>query len=246
MATQHDDHLTTEQVAAFIDKQLSPQEQTTWNAHLQTCKDCQSRAAAMRQTVALLHSLPQPQVPRSFALPTNVTYLQERPQQEESATTNGRRNRPPGNYYVRRSLRALSTIVAVIGFVFILSSFSFAAFHGSSASNTSTTSSGQAPFSGTAKTPREVMPRGSSPGNCEQYGSPAATCNASRGTAQPSPPVVATPTTSQPANGNNEASEPPGVSGIDLNTPQGHLELGSALLLLGVFGFVLTRRKRVS
>src|SRR6266568_3115535 len=62
-------HLTTEELSAFLDEQLSSQERTTIEAHLQTCERCQHELASLRQTVALLRALPQPALPRSFVLP---------------------------------------------------------------------------------------------------------------------------------------------------------------------------------
>src|SRR5436309_2497563 len=77
---KHDDrHLTTTQLSALIDKQLSAQELALCKAHLQSCQQCQSALAGLQQTVALLQAMPEPALPRSFALPAGVTYLQERP-----------------------------------------------------------------------------------------------------------------------------------------------------------------------
>ncbi|OLC62163.1 MAG: hypothetical protein AUH89_01630 [Ktedonobacter sp. 13_1_40CM_4_52_4] len=114
--TDRDQHLTTEQLSAFLDRQLSPAEQAVCNAHIESCQQCQGALASLRQTVALLRSMPQPSVPRSFALPTGVTYLQEPAVRQRE--TNSRRRWP---YYVQRSLRAMSVIAAVIGFIFLLS-----------------------------------------------------------------------------------------------------------------------------
>ena len=69
MAKQ-EQHLTTARLSALIDGQLSPEEQTQSETHLQSCPVCQQQLAELRQTVALLHALPQPPLPRSFVLPT--------------------------------------------------------------------------------------------------------------------------------------------------------------------------------
>ncbi|HLX39760.1 MAG TPA: zf-HC2 domain-containing protein, partial [Ktedonobacteraceae bacterium] len=79
MAQHNDRHLTTEQLSAFIDKQLAAEEQAACTAHLQTCQQCQQALAALRQTVMLLKALPQPALPRSFVLPTNLIVMPQRP-----------------------------------------------------------------------------------------------------------------------------------------------------------------------
>ena len=72
MAQIHDEHLTTEQLSASFDKQLSPQEQAVFDAHISTCQQCQSKLSDLRLTAALLHALPEEEVPRSFVLPTSI------------------------------------------------------------------------------------------------------------------------------------------------------------------------------
>ncbi|TMD29929.1 MAG: hypothetical protein E6J04_13720, partial [Chloroflexi bacterium] len=47
-----DRHLTTEQLSAFLDAQLSPAEQVEYNAHIESCQRCQGALASLRQTVA--------------------------------------------------------------------------------------------------------------------------------------------------------------------------------------------------
>ncbi len=70
---QHNEHPTIEQLSALLDQQLAPQEQATCDAHLRTCQQCQHTLLNLRQTVALLHALPKPELPRSFVLPAPVT-----------------------------------------------------------------------------------------------------------------------------------------------------------------------------
>src|SRR5579864_8265860 len=73
MRVTQQEHLTTEQLSAFLDKQLTPQEQAFFDAHLQSCQRCQHVLAELRGTVALLHAMPQPPLPRSFTLPVGIT-----------------------------------------------------------------------------------------------------------------------------------------------------------------------------
>ncbi len=72
MAQLHDEHLTTEQLSAFFDKQLSAGEQTVFDAHLSTCQQCQQNLSDMRLTIALLRAIPEEEVPRSFVLPSRL------------------------------------------------------------------------------------------------------------------------------------------------------------------------------
>ncbi|HLX39439.1 MAG TPA: zf-HC2 domain-containing protein [Ktedonobacteraceae bacterium] len=255
---QDDRHLTTEQLSALLDKQLSSQEQAEFNAHLQVCQQCQKALADLRQTVTLLHALPQPVLPRSFVLPaTQATPSMAANIQDEQRhhghpvhlTSITRRRR---TYHVgaitRQSVRVLSTIAAIIGIVFILSSFLVSNQHG--ITTASTTSS-----SGTVHSPATSEPRingHSTPGQGVQ----GTTCNqSSPGTL---PCDAHTPSTTSPLqkptaigsgngtpqvisrNSQNQTQSPP----IDLNSPQVHLGLGAVLLLIGILGVVLTRKRR--
>src|SRR5712692_8406506 len=101
------------------------EEEAICRVHLQTCEQCQERLAGLQQTSALLRAMPQLEVPRSFALPTGVRYLQDRPERQEAeqeevgVSPPARRRR--WTYYLQRSLRATSTIAAVVGLAFLLS-----------------------------------------------------------------------------------------------------------------------------
>jgi len=57
---QENHHLTTEQLSAHLDGQLSDLEQSQLEAHLKTCEWCQQALTDLRRTVALLHALPRP------------------------------------------------------------------------------------------------------------------------------------------------------------------------------------------
>jgi hypothetical protein len=76
----------------------------------------------LQQTVNLLRSLPQLEIPRSFALPADVQIPSDRNKQQwvkDSTATSPRRLPTP----LRRTLRAVSALAAVIGLFFALSSF---------------------------------------------------------------------------------------------------------------------------
>lgn len=259
----NDRHLTTEQLSALLDNQLPADEQATYEAHLNTCRQCQRAMANLRQTVALLHALPQPPLPRSFTLPASMGVAQDQMEQPEQlrqlrpvpALASRRRDRSDNRraYAVRRTVRAISTIAAVIGLVFLLSSFVTSLPHGGGASSTTSsgTSNGGASSGtsmGTHQAQGATSPHYQTPVNqCASHAPTPGACHAA--TTGPTPtttPVpLPTPTPTQTAGQNspydqtNQANAPP-----DLNSPQAHLAYGAVLLLIGLLGVALTRRKR--
>lgn len=62
-------HLTTEQLSASLDGQLSEREARLVEAHLADCSACQRELAELRQTVALLQAIPAAIPRRSFRVP---------------------------------------------------------------------------------------------------------------------------------------------------------------------------------
>ncbi len=238
--TDKDRHLTTEQLSAYLDRQLSQAEQAACKAHIESCQQCQGALAGLRQTVALLRSMPQPPVPRSFALPTGVTYLQE-PAARQVEPAHPRRRWP---IYVRRSLRAMSTIAAVIGFIFLLSGILPLLMHGGGA--TTATSSTAAPASGNA-----TQPQLQATNNAAATTGPAKPATNDKTTPGRSPTPGKTPTgaTASPAvadhqNNQTTSQAPPAPPIIDLNDPLVRQEVGFTLLILGVVGVLVTRRWR--
>lgn len=237
---QSTNHLTTEQLSALLDARLDPREQAACDAHLQTCAQCRAALADLRRTVVLLRALPAPELPRSFALPTNVTYLQERLQREPVALDTPshpslpaiRQRRPVP---LRRPVRVLSALVAVAALFFLLPGLLGVLPHlnGTSASNTSS-SAGSIPASVPQHTPEKIGPR-STPAKPEQL-SPA-------GTTAPAPTATATPGASQHTS-TTTPHTPLSLPIIDLGTPQGQLEVGSGLLILGIAGLFVTRRRK--
>ena len=249
MAQDNDRHLTTEQLSALLDKQLPVDEQAAYEAHLNTCRQCQRAMANLRQTVALLHALPQPTLPRSFTLPASAGYAPEEQEEREivrplrPVTTTARRGSDNRRaYIVRRTVRAISTIAAVIGLVFLLSSFVASLPHGggSSASTISAgTTNGASSSAGTlGPHAATTSPHSMTPNNqCDKNKASTSPCSVRTPiTPTPTPAPTSTP---QTAGQNVQANAPP-----DLNSPQAHLAYGAVLLLLGILGVALTRRKR--
>ena len=242
MAKHNEKHLATEQLSAFIDQDLSPEEQAVCESHLQGCQQCQNALASLRQTVILLRALPQPQLPRSFVLPLGVAYLQERAADEgqeqrevvePTPINNGRRPKPrnPWLNNLRRTTRAASMIAAVIGLIFLLSS-GILGFHGGGASSTGNTPSATGLSGHSTNGVQSATPtvRGIAP---HAQSSVPATTDRTKTTATVSPTQV-----SGQQQGQNISPLP------DIGTGSGRLDIGFFLLILGIVGFLLTQIRR--
>lgn len=247
--TDRDRHLTTEELSAFLDRRLSPTEQEACKAHLESCQQCQRALASLQQTVSLLRAMPQPTVPRSFALSPRVTYLQEPAARQVEPTKPVARRRWP--YYAQRSLRALSTIAAIIGFIFLLSGVlpllhSGAGITSSTSSGNQTESKPQATHTSATLNPDQkatanAVKPAPTPGNPGTPGAPSTPSTPH--TSQPgSTPAVAVKTP-QAQHSNNTQKQIQAPPSIDLNIPLTRQELGLALLIIGIIGILITRRR---
>lgn len=252
-------HLTTEQLSALLDREASAEEQAQWQAHVSTCPQCQQALTALRQTVAMLHALPQPTLPRSFVLP--VESAEPQPALPRSFALPMAASAPislPGaaapipiratrrrlNPYVRGVLRTVSALAAMIGVVFFLSGvLPSLRFGGGGTSSTAATSSGYAEpsssgngvttQSGTVKSPTAVSQHASS-------SRATATATAVVKALQPSSP------NDQGSNNSNQSGPSLGFTFLifNLSTPAGRVGLGMILVILGGMGFVLFKRSR--
>jgi hypothetical protein len=234
-------HLTTEQLSAFLDREASAEEQAQWEAHLSTCPQCQRALTALRQTVAMLHALPQPTLPRSFVLSVEAAEPSAKP--VVVAPTPIRPTRRRVNPYVRGVLRTVSALAAMIGVVFFLSGVLPALVHGgatSTSSSATTGSSVSAPKNGS--TQASAGTKAPTVEGAHTF-SPQATATATA-TAQ----VEAQPpnTSDQPFDGTSQPSPSPGATFLifNLSTPAGRVGLGMLLVLLGGMGWILFRRSR--
>ncbi|HEY7347698.1 MAG TPA: zf-HC2 domain-containing protein [Ktedonobacterales bacterium] len=166
---EHDWDRQREQLSALLDNELAEQDRAELEAHLQTCANCRAELASLRRGRALVRALPQPALPRSFALLPEASRAQAMPQQAASTPrlASGSERRParvtPARITNRRrpvrALQWFSTIAAVLGIALLLSSvFSSPSFrNASTAANTS-----QAPESagqlGNSSTPSPRTP----------------------------------------------------------------------------------------
>lgn len=237
MAQKHDEHLTTEQLSAFVDKQLSPDEQAVFDAHLSTCPQCQRKLADLRLTVGLLRALPQEEVPRSFVLPAPV---QERPARRAAVVTPVARQRRVWPNALQRTIRTVSTLAAVLALIFIISGVVQPLHFGGGASTTASEAGPAIPnkeASGASKGP--ITPRVS--------GTAVSGQDERAKTPQPAqtPTPTPTPGTSIASGSGPPADQTPALPPfLDLGQPQGRLTIGALLLVLSIIGLVITRRRR--
>lgn len=248
---QQDRHLTTEDLSAFLDGQLSPTERAQWESHLHTCEQCQHELADLRLTVKLMRALPQPTLPRSFALPADAGFSTVTPiaasSRTQRATAAAPRRWP---LYARNAVRVVSTLAAVLGLFFLLSGL--IGTNGMGGTPTASNSSASAPSFAAQQHPSTTNSGGAASGNG------AATPQAASAQRQPSPqPALPTPT--QPEAGpvhNGAAMQPadrenlqpvntsPIATYFDLSTGGGRATLGLLLLVVGLIGFGFMRLTR--
>lgn len=234
---QQDEHLTTEQLSAFLNKQLSPAERAVFDAHLASCQQCQSRLADLRLTVALVRALPQEEVPRSFVLPSRLAPVAERPTPRPATVTPVPRQRGARVSVLQRTVRTVSTLAAVLALIFILSGILPPIHFGggeatSTAGSAAPVASNQSAASNGAATP------------ATQFGrtQPADGTKTPHPTPKPTPAATAHSTI---RSGTYPAVQSPTLPPfLDLSQPQGRLALGALLLVLGITGLVVTRRRR--
>lgn len=231
---QHE-HLTTAQLSAYLDQELAPDEIALCATHMQTCQRCQTALADLRFTSALLHSIPQVEVPRSFVLPTNLVVLPTTPAGVSEAPHLRRYT------FVKRTLRTLSTIAAVIGLLLILAGALTTIPHNI---NTSTAAlpappanTGHVAAQGSSTVSRLQTPLATPDKRTE----PTTLTRTPEQTFTPqATPGNGTTTTSTP---NSTSNGPPGPPlTLDPTQPAGRLSLGAVLLLLGILGLLWTRR----
>lgn len=234
----NDEHLTTEQLSAFLDKQLSTQEQAIVAVHLRDCQPCQQSLAGLRQTVALLHALPQVEVPRSFTLPARIAAVQEQPPVPVNPVVVpfSQRNRARRNS-IQSTIRGVSALAAVLGLIFILSSFTTILPHGGVTN--SSTSSGSVSTQPSSATSQNV----STPGHHPTTGGGTHPGGAASPEVRQSPTPTPTGVVRQETQTNTGPPAQTGSVVPDLNGPAGHLALGAVLFILGIFGFVFARRR---
>jgi hypothetical protein len=227
VARLHDEHLTTEQLSASFDNQLPPQEQAVFDAHISTCQQCQGNLADLRLTVALLHALPEEEVPRPFVLPSRMTTVPQRQHKQLST--------------LRRTIRVVSTLAAVLALFFIISGIlPLMNVAGGSSTSTATSNSTFGGVHSTVTTPGNHVTTNARP----QEGAAATTPPTQVPTQKLSPTDT---TRSKASDGTQPTNQRPSIPPVlDPGQSAGRLSLGVLLLILSIIGLIITRRKRAS
>ncbi len=240
MAQLHNEHLTTEHLSAFFDKQLSPEEQAVFDVHMSTCQQCQRNLADLRLTVALLHAMPEEEAPRSFVLPGNLVPVPERTIRQDTTITPVAQKQHVRFKTLRRSVRVVSALAAVLALMFIISGILPPLHFG--ASESASTATPASSFGG-ANTPHTAV---STPNDQKTTG-----VRPQEGAATTTPTPVAThmlaPTgtaTTKTSTGTPTDQGPTAPPLLDPGQPTGRLSLGILLLALSIIGLIVTRRRR--
>ena len=239
MAHIHNGHLTTGQLSASFDKQLSPQEQAIFDAHISACQECQNKLSDLRLTAALLHALPEAEVPRSFILPNNVSILPDRTMRQDTSFAPIPQRQRQQRSVLRRSVRIVSTLAAVLALCFIISGMLPLIYSGASYTASSTSSgSTMAPVDHGAATPGVQQ-----------------SSNAVQGSAATTPPTETahslTPNSkatlpSSADHSANQGQSPAIPPIIDFSQPLVRLGAGVLVLAISIIVLMVTRRRRVA
>ncbi|HEY0755708.1 MAG TPA: zf-HC2 domain-containing protein [Ktedonobacteraceae bacterium] len=244
MAQHSNEHLTITELSAYLDNELTPEELALCSAHIQGCQSCQTALADLRLTSALLASMPQAAVPRSFVLPANVAVLPETP---ATLTKIPRRPSAQASLIWQRSLRAVSTLAAVLGLlIFLVGALSVLPHVESTASSGTTAASRSEPAQNpSAPTQQASVPTRANEQTPAQELSPHV--SATREATATSISVL-TPAPTSVDNGARHTSTSQAAPSIptlpatlDLSQPAGRLTIGGILLLLGILGLLITR-----
>ena len=243
MAQLHDEHLTIEQLSAAFDKQLSPQEQAVFDAHISSCQQCQNILADLRLTGVLLHALPEEEVPRSFVLPSGISILPDRTIRQDTSFTPVQRQHTQISM-LRRSIRVVSTLAAVLALFFIISGMLPLIYPGGG-SSTSTTSSNSSTGEASTVHPATSTPGVHQPNSVLPPVGSAATTPPTETTHSLTPTGTTTTKSSSDhsANHGQSLTVPPA---IDLSQPVVRLGIGVLVLVVSIIGLIVTRRRRVA
>ena len=243
MAQTHNEHLTTEQLSASFDKQLSPQERAVFDAHISTCQQCQNKLSDLRLTAALLHALPEEEVPRSFVLPGSLSIAPERTIRQDAAFRSIPQRPRTQRSVLRRSIRIVSTLAAVLALCFIISGILPLIYNG--VGNSATTASSSSTFGEANTVHPTVTPPGVQQANrVMPSNGTAATVPPTESAHSPAPTGKATtPSSSKHSTNPGQSSASP--SAIDLGQPMLRLGIGVLVLIVSILGLIVARRRRV-
>ncbi len=263
--SQLDRHLTTEQLSALLDDQLT-QKDEEYDGHLASCQQCQLELAGLRHTVHLLRALPSPALPRSFVLPAGITQItpidteapgeanihilrstNSSPQQTHTHTSTQthirtRTRRSTG----RRILSLAGTLAAVVGILFVLSGLipslpqgSMSAGSASTVSSSASTSNGAASSAGPA--PASKASGGVGPQNSKPAAEQPQSVQANRSSDPTHTQNVVGIQPAQEQGAEPEAAPPTAASLFDWGATGTRIGLGILLFIAGMMGIAVGR-----
>ena len=227
-----------ERLSAYLDGELAPGDAAALERHLATCAECRVELAGLREVRALLRALPQPALPRSFALPPTAATTSARRAAAHPLPASTRRTQTA----VPRLARAAQWVGGLAASFGLLLIVATAVLGGSAGQNLSTAapaaSSGRTPIH-TSSAPQQTATATSntpSPGGAQGFGSATHTASSPSATANKGP----TATNYSPQAPQAEAAPFPvlPVTGAGL--------LAGGMVLLGAGSVAARRRTRRS
>lgn len=102
-------------LSALLDGELEPERRQQLERHLATCEQCRAEHASLGLTRALVRALPQPALPRSFALPVETTPTVR-------SIVDARARRAHSGAFSRLSQR-VGSLVAAAGLILLIGSW---------------------------------------------------------------------------------------------------------------------------
>jgi anti-sigma factor RsiW len=213
-----------ERLSAYLDGRLEGEERAMLDAHLTTCARCAAELTELRQVVRLLHALPAPALPRSFALPEPVTSQTRHPVLGDNRAGRGAMRRWSA------AIQWAGGIAAVFGVVLLLGSALMGAHLGQGSMAGST-----APYA-----PSHAQ-LGSS--DTATPGTASATTAGNGATASGSPTSGSTlaPESPQQAQAHNPEANWGSRNTTASGTPINGAIVGLALVICGMLAFILGR-----
>ena len=108
-------------ISLYIDNEMDEKERSEFEEHISSCEACRNELNAISETVKLLRSIPQVELPSSFKKELHEKLVKVK--EEEN------RNRRRGLFFIRNSyLKAVSTIAAGAFVIFALRGLFFSNF----------------------------------------------------------------------------------------------------------------------
>lgn len=239
-----------EQLSALLDGALPAAERAQLEAHLAGCAACRAELESLRRMSALLRALPQPALPRSFALPLEPSTQQSADDRAQHVPTEAARRdaaapqgtppapRAPTPITSARStnrrrpvqvLRWLSTVAAVAGLLLLCSGIFTQLNLGARTTSTAANAPSSYQDSGGSKPAPTTPPTLGTPKVTNPQDTPGAI------TATPTPVPQATGVGVSPGPNPSENSAPTPGGGLQI-TAAG---LGVLLLVVGLCGLII-------